>query len=435
MPLIGALSSGVSGISTNGNAMNVIGDNIANVNTVGFKGSRAVFADLLSLEMGGTSIGTGSRLVSADRIFTQGSLESTANVTDMAIQGRGLFVLKDETGTAFYTRAGQFSLDEDGLLVNPQGLKVQGLQLNADGVPISGLTNITLNNRFLVPPIATTEITLSGNFDSTAVTPTLPLPADALGTEATATEWFAASNFSTIVPAYDSLGEAHDLTFLFRKTANDVWTYRIVTAADNITGGTAGNLIQVSGAGGVLEFNTDGTINLGGTTNIPAVTLNWNNGSTVPQVITGGIPGDLTITDFTQYAVPSAVNSLAQNGAKSGALTSISINTRGIVIGLFSSGASQPLFRVSLADFSNPEDLTHVGNSLYTKSSEVSEAIYGDAGSGGFGTIISSSVELSTVDLAAEFVKMVLTQRGFQANSRTITVTDSLLEEITNLKR
>ena len=435
MPLTGALYSGVSGINSNGSAMNIIGDNIANVNTVGFKSSRAVFADMLSIEMGGAKVGTGSHLIAAGRIFSQGNVESTTNVTDMAIQGNGLFVLKDKDGTTFYTRAGQFNLDKNGMLVNPQGLKVQGLQLDGNGIPISGLSDITLNNRLLVAPTATTKITLSGNFDSTVATPSLPFPADAVGTEGSSAEWFSSSNFSTIVTVYDSLGDGHDLTFLFRKTANDLWDYRVVTPSNDITGGTPGKLIQVSGPGGVLEFNPDGTINLGGTTNVSNITFNWNNGATVPQVIAGGIPGDLKITDFTQFATPSAVSTLNQNGVKPGALTSISIDPKGLVTGLFSSGLSRPLYRVSLADFSNPESLTHVGNSLFTQSSEVGDVIYGDPGTGGFGTVVSSSLELSTVDLAAEFVRMVITQRGFQANSRTITVTDSLLEEIANLKR
>jgi flagellar hook protein FlgE len=390
---------------------------------------------MLSVEMGSTKIGTGSQLANAERIFAQGSVESTNNVTDMAIQGNGMFVLKDQDGDTFYTRAGQFNLNQQGVLTNPQGLKVQGVQLNPDGQTISGLTDITLNNRLLIAPVATTEITLSGNFDSTSPTPTLPFPVDAVGTEATSAEWFSASNFSTVVTVYDSLGDAHDLTFLFRKTANDLWNYRVVTASNDITGGTPGRLIQVSGPGGVLEFNTDGTINIAGATNVTNITFNWNNGSTVPQVVTGGIPGDLDITGFTQFAVPSSVNILNQNGAKPGSLTSISIDERGLISGLFSSGLTQSLFRVSLADFTNPEGLTHIGNSLFTEATEAGGVIYGDPGTGGFGTVLSSSLELSTVDLAAEFVKMVITQRGFQANSRTITVTDGLLEEITNLKR
>lgn len=435
MPLTGALYSGVSGINTNGNAMNVIGDNIANMNTVGFKGSRAVFSDLLSVEMGGTRIGTGSRMLSADRIFAQGGVESSNNITDMAIQGNGLFVLRNDEGALFYTRAGQFNLNKDGELVNPLGLKVQGVQLSSDGTPVSGLTDIILDNRLLVAPTATSEITLSGNFDSTAVTPVPAAPADALGTEATSAEWFSSSNFSTIVTIYDSLGDTHDLTFLYRKIGNDLWSYRVVTPSADITGGTPGNLIQVSGAGGVLEFNTDGTINLGGATNVTDITFDFNNGSTTPQEITGGIPGDLSITDFTQYAVASAVSTLNQNGIKPGTLTSISIDDKGLVTGLFSSGVTQALYRVTLADFTNPEGLTHVGNSLFRQSTEAGELIYGDAGTGGFGTVLSSSLELSTVDLAAEFVRMVISQRGFQASSRTITVTDSLLEEVSNLKR
>ncbi len=170
MALTGALFAGVSGINSNGNAMNIIGDNIANANTIGFKSSRAVFFDLLSADIGGTKIGLGSRLATSDRLFVQGGVETTNSTTDLAIQGKGLFILREPQGGTFFSRAGQFSIDKDGNLVNPGGLRVQGTQLDAAGNPISGLTNIVIS-QLVVSPEETTEIDLSLNLDATEAVP------------------------------------------------------------------------------------------------------------------------------------------------------------------------------------------------------------------------------------------------------------------------
>ncbi len=205
MALTGALFAGVSGINSNGNAMNIIGDNIANANTIGFKSSRAVFFDLLSADVGGTKIGLGSRLATSDRLFVQGGVETTNSTTDLAVQGKGLFILREPQGGTFFSRAGQFSVDKDGNLVNPGGLRVQGTQLDAAGNPISGLTNIVIS-QLVVSPEETTEIDLALNLDATRPVPTVALPADAAGTEDTAGNWFAGATFSTVVTIYDSLG-------------------------------------------------------------------------------------------------------------------------------------------------------------------------------------------------------------------------------------
>lgn len=217
MALTGALFAGVSGINSNGNAMNIIGDNIANANTIGFKSSRAVFFDLLSANIGGTKIGLGSRLAASERSFVQGGVETTNSSTDLAIQGHGLFILNDAQGGTFYSRAGQFSVDKEGNLTNPAGLAVQGIQLDANGNPISGLTNIVIS-QVVVSPVETTDINVALNLDATETTPIPAIPADALGTEDQPGNWFAGSNFSTVITIYDSLGESHDLTYLFRKT-------------------------------------------------------------------------------------------------------------------------------------------------------------------------------------------------------------------------
>jgi flagellar hook protein FlgE len=436
MALTGALFAGVSGISSNGNAMNIIGDNIANANTVGFKSSRAVFFDLLSADVGGTKIGLGSRLASSDRLFVQGGVETTNSATDMAIQGHGLFILKDAQGGTFYSRAGEFSVDKDGNLANPAGLAVQGIKLDANGNPTSGLTNIVIN-QVVVSPAETSEIQLAANLDATASTPTAPIPADVAGTEDTPANWFAGSNFSTVVTVYDSLGQGHDLTYLFRKTATaNQWDYRVVANSNEITGGTAGDLQQVNGAGGQLVFNSDGTLQpastSGTSTTITAMgPIAWADGAN-PQTLAAA---DVLFNGTTQFALPSSVSQINQDGSQSGILKGINIGNDGVITGQFTSGGTQPLFRIALGDFANPQGLEHVGNSLYLQSPDSGAVLVGSPGDGSFGAVLSGSLELSTVDLATEFVKMVTTQRGFQASSRTITVTDTLLEEVANLKR
>ena len=431
MALTGALFSGVSGINSNGNAMNIIGDNIANANTIGFKSSRAVFFDLLSADVGGTKIGLGSRLAASDRLFVQGGVETTNSVTDLAIQGKGLFILRDGQGGTFYSRAGQFGIDKDGNLANPAGLAVQGVQLDANGNPTSGLTNIVIS-QLVVSPVETDAIDIALNLDATKATPTPAIPADAAGTEETPGNWFAGANFSTVVTVYDSLGQGHDLTYLFRKTATaNQWEVRVAANAGEITGGTAGMLQQVNTTGGLLAFNPDGTLDTA-TTNITDIgPITWANGSNAQTVLAA----DMDFTGTTQFALPSSVSLQNQNGSQSGILKGISIGTDGVITGQFTSGGNQPLFRIALADFANPRGLAHVGNSLYLQSPESGSLLTGNPGDGSFGTVLSGSLELSTVDLATEFVKLVTTQRGFQASSRTITVTDQLLEEVANLKR
>lgn len=437
MALTGALFTGVSGINSNGNALNIIGDNIANVNTVGFKSAKAVFFDLLSVDAGGTKIGTGARLAAATRTFVQGGIETTNSATDLAIQGRGLFVLKDAQGGTFYSRAGQFVRNDSGMLVNPAGLAVQGIQLDINGNPTSGVQNIILGQT-LAAPVATTTISLVANLDSTATTPATAMPADAVGTSAVPGTWFAASNFSTVVTIYDSLGQGHDLTVLFRKTATaNEWDYRVVANGGEISLGTAGQLQQVNGAGGKLVFNPDGTLDTTAVptpaiTNITAVgAITWANGA-LPQTI---LAANFLFTGTTQFSLPSSVSSLSQDGTRAGVLKGINIGNDGVITGAFTTGGTQPLYRLALGDFANPEGLTHLGNSLFLESADSGPVLFGNPGAGSFGTVLSGSLELSTVDLATEFVKMVTTQRGFQASSRTITVTDTLLEEVANLKR
>ncbi len=433
MALTGALYSGASGIDTYGKALNIVGDNIANVNTVGFKATQPVFFDMLSTEIGGVKVGAGSRLAAADRLFVQGGMATTNNSTDMAIEGQGFFVIKDNQGENFYSRAGQFSLDQDGKLVNAAGLRVQGVQLDASGNPVSGLTDIVMNHQLMFPPQETGSIQLAANLDAGSSQPAVALPADAAGTEDTPSAWYSAGNFTSVMTIYDSLGQAHDLTFVFRQSgAADQWDYRVVANAGEVGGGTAGDLIQVNGAGGKLTFNPDGTLNVGGGTNITAIgPIAWTDGANSQSLAAA----NLDLKGMTQFAAPSQVTAQSQDGAPTGSLTSFQIGKDGVITGVFSSNRTQALYRVALAGFASPEGLTHVGNSLFAASAASGQPEFGSPNAGPFGSLLSGSLELSTVDLATEFVKMVTTQRAFQANARTITVTDTLLEEVANLKR
>src|SRR2546422_8445397 len=384
MALTGALFSGVSGITANGNAMNIIGDNIANVNTIGFKSSRAIFSDLLSAEIGGTKIGLGSRLASSDRVFVQGGVETTNSATDMAIQGHGLFILKDAQGCTFYSRAGEFNVDKDGNLSNPEGLAVQGVKLDANGNPTSGLTNIVIS-QLVVAPKETDTVNLAANLDATATTPTPAIPADAAGTQDTPGDWFAGSNFSTVITVYDSLGQGHDLNILFRKTSTaNQWNYRVLANAGEISGGTAGDLQQVSAAGGTLVFNSDGTLDTtvsssGTNTTITAIgPITWADGANSQTIAAA----NLVFTGTSQFALPSSVSQLNQNGSQSGILKGINIGTDGVITGQFTSGGTQPLFRIALGDFANPQGLQHLGNSVFLQSPDSGPVLIGSPGDG-----------------------------------------------------
>jgi flagellar hook protein FlgE len=342
-------------------------------------------------------------------------------------------VLKDATGAEFYTRAGQFTLDKDGILTNLDGLKVQGFELDSNGNPVSSLTDIVIDSRLLNPPVVTSTLDIALNLDATSTVPASALPADVAATQAAPSAWFAGSNFSTVMTVYDSLGSAHDLTLVFRKTATaNQWSYRVLADSSEITGGTAGQMMQVNAAGGLIAFNPDGSLNTGAPTSITAIgPIAWNDGASSQTIAAGSID----FTGTTQFSLPSSVSHLSQNGSPSASVSSISIDNHGVVTGFFNSGLVVPLYRVALADFTAPDGLTHLGKTLFQQSSASGAPIYGNPGDGGLGTVLPGSLELSNVDLATEFVKMVTTQRGFQANSKIITVTDSLLEEVVNLKR
>ena len=417
MSITGSMYTASTALGAFGASMAVVGHNIANLNTAGFKASRVDFADVLPTLFGELETGHGVYVVDANRVFTQGALESTSKVTDLAIGGNGFFILHDRTGGNYYSRAGQFQLDSAYNLVNPQGYFLQG---------VSG--NISLGAQQNQPAQASTNLTLVLNLDAAAKTPASPIP----GTlDASQDAWLSASNFSIITTIYDSQGEAHDLNFLFRKTAPNTWDYRVVGARSELDA-TAPNSTELRqlGAGGTLRFNSNGTLNVGLSAITDIAGMNWMNGAASQTIAAAG----LSFSGSTQYGKASAPTSLVQNGWPPGSLSTIDIDAQGNVRGLYSNGNSQFINTIQLAHFTNVDDLEPFGDTLFLPTAESGPAQVGLAGSGSRGNIVSGTLELSTVDLAAEFVTMLLSQRAFQMNSRVISTADEMYSVAAELK-
>jgi flagellar hook protein FlgE len=427
--------TGISGLSVYGSALSVIGNNIANINTVGFKTAHVTFADLYSMALthsavGQLEVGRGVRMSSIDQLFTQGSLESTGSATDMAIQGDGFFIVDDGTGNA-YTRAGNFVFDKDGRLVNPDGLAVQGWTLN----PTTGLPAGTLGDLIFtttaVPASATQNSSVAVNLDSSS-TANLGGPAFDPTSTTTAAD---TSNYSTSYAAYDTLGNSHMVTVYFRKTADNAWSWYACVDGSEITGGTPGQL-EVE-AQGTLTFDTSGRLDNETTAAsdfdfIGAAqdqTISFDFGTSITGESGTGLDGT------TQFAENSSTYVVTQDGYASGILDRLIVNSDGILTGKFSNGEAQNLAQIALARFPSPWGLASAGGNLYVETNDSGQALINAPGTSGLGTIASNSLEMSNVDLASEFVDMIRMQQAFTANSKIITTTDEMLDQVVNLKR
>jgi flagellar hook protein FlgE len=446
MSLGGAMNSGVSGLKSFSNAMGVIGNNLANTNTIGFKAGRTLFSDLIPTNVsgsGGTSqIGRGVSLSLVDNIFTQGSLESSSSNLDLAIEGTGFFIVRNPDSQANnYTRAGAFRLNEAGYLVNPEGYIVQGYPSLANGNFMDLAGDIQVNTRSSVPGEASSMVTLTTNLNANdAIIAGGWLVNDPIGT----------SNFATTSQVYDSLGNTHLITTYFTKTDINTWKYYQTVPAGDIDSSAhdaadigidpvTNDETIVRVAEGTFEFDPSGLLsqingvlkdNYGPTW--PNVTidmgkLNWINGAT------NNLPLDYKM-NVTQFATDSKVVTQQADGFASGYLSDVSVDGDGTIIGTYTNGKTRQLAKLSLAKFSNTNGLEKLGKNLYAATASSGPADIGTAGSG-VGKIFSNSLEQSTVDIAEEFTKMIITQRSFQANSKTITTTDEMLNEVINLKR
>ncbi len=427
MGIQSSLYSGVSGLAANGNAMSVIGNNIANSNTIGYKASRTLFSDLLSSSVSGSGgssqVGRGVGMSVIDNLFSQGTFENTESNTDLAIEGPGFFMVRDPYGAAVnYTRAGGFRFNSEGYLTNPEGFRVQGYALDLEGNTVGDISDIQVETRAFSQANPTSQITLSTNLNANS--PYLNAPFDPANPGAT-------SNYAASIRVYDSLGTTHLMTTYFSKmdpATNPLeWTFSTTVDGGELSGGTPGQLTVV-GTGRLL-FDTAG--NLVSTTPDPVTTtagaLNWANLADPGRQVTFNM-------NTTQYTSESVVISQQQDGFATGTLVKLDIDSNGNVLGNYSNGQPRMLGRIALAKFTNPGGLVKEGNNMFSVTGASGPPVIGTVGSG-VGKIFTNSLEQSNVDLAQEFVKMITTQRGFQANSRIITTTDEMLGELINLKR
>ncbi len=409
-----SMFSGVTGLRNHQVKMDVIGNNIANVNTVGFKKSRVTFQDTLSQTMrgaaspqgnrGGTNpmqVGLGMTIASIDTIHSPSSAEYTGNMTDLSIEGDGYFIVGDGLDM-FYTRAGNFGFDENGNLINTaNGLKVMGWQdtekheVPADKSPQS-IRSIEIRKGMMIPASATTEINFAKNLNAE--------------TENNGT-------YSLPFKVYDSLGCAHNLTIEFTKTNANEWNYNITSTDSNVT--------NIANNTGTITFDNDGNCNIpaGGT-----MTFDLANGADNMSI-------SIDFSGTTQYAKETNVDLSYQNGYPAGTLTDVTTDTTGVITGIFDNGYNRQLAQVALANFDNPAGLIKAGQNMYRYSNNSGEPQIGESGTGGRGAIAPGYLEMSNVDLSEEFTQMIITQRGFQANSRIITTSDEMLQELVNLKR
>jgi len=426
MGIQSAMYSGVSGLNTSSQAMSVIGNNLANTNTVGFKGARTLFSDLLSSSISGSGgssqVGRGANVSVVQNIFSQGTFESTNSDTDVAVEGEGFFLVKDsEDDTVYYTRDGSFSFDADGYLVNTAGYRVQGKQYDAEAndtlIP-GDPSDIQVSNEGLSAPMASTEVGFTTNLDAGAE-------------ELVAADWDpddpATYTYSASVELYDSLGEGHTVSvyWLLTDTAANQWSW--FWTAEDAAGAALG---QVAGgaAAGTITFETDGSLlpaNVTGAANALNA-LDWGNGSVAQTV-------SFTF-DCTQYDSSSIVIAQEQDGYGAGNLTNVGIDDEGNVVATYSNGQKVNIAQLSLAKFKNPNGLELAGSNLYLATTDSGEPRVGGPGEE-LGTIFTSSLEQSNVDMGQEFVKMITVQRGYQANSKIISTVDEMLSEVINLKR
>jgi len=534
--------SGVSGLLANSTKMSTIGNNLANTGTVGFKGSRTDFATLMSSNMGTAAgikqVGNGVQVGTQVTDYSQGGMESTSSSTDMAVSGNGFFMVKQKSQigsngkmlnsgnmTTYYTRAGDFNFDKDGYLVNPQGLAVQGWQVDQDAIdaadasgkalsstPIMGDIQDIRLDQFSSPAKATTNVTLITQLDSDSEGAFSRSQTDPNYYYAMTESWdgtadpamaATAYSYQTTVKVYDENGTAHTLTVYYDKISNtggkEYWEYCVTCdpaedLRDGITGTETAGLLMTGtmtfSSSGSLENMSAYTLKSGATggafnaadwsaaetsssgyplftanfrgasnasftdqTNAIEISLNFgirdSNGFTDPTATLDTALGTdpTTLAHFntatlktnskstTNYGTSSSTVFQSQNGYTSGLLTAVSVDTDGILSGTFSNGQTIELWAVALADFVNLQGLKAMGSNLYSATPDSGDGTTNRANAGTVGSIIGNRLESSNVDMAAEMVSMILTQRSFEASSKTITTVDTMLSEIIQLKR
>jgi len=429
MSITKAMYAGVSGLTAEGETLGIVGENVANTNTVGFKRSRAVFENILGGAIGSTdAAGGGVRLADAQQIFAQGAIVNTGQATDVALSGDGFLVVNGTVGGVtgeFYTRAGQLTIRNDGVVVTQGGLTVQGYQGRQDGTFDPSVGKIQLATAQL-PPKPTGAMSITANLDASAATPAADWDLQNPG---------PGSNLSTSLTVYDSLGQPHPVDVYFRKTDVGTWDVHVLAKGSDIAGGTAGENVEIGV--GQVTFDTSGALS----------TVNWGTapraswtGATPDQALnlSFGEPladGGTGLGGTTQFGSPSAISAQSQDGYGSGDLQGVKIGPDGVVSGVYSNGQTVGVGKIAIAKFMSNEGLGRAGQNCWFATRDSGEPALGGPGEGGRATLVAGSLEQSNVDIAEQFVDLIAHQRAFQANSKTITTADQMLQELMQIKQ
>ncbi len=426
MGILSSFNIGVSGLHAAGSSMSVTGDNIANAGTFGFKGSRAEFQDLLSKSLkgidGGDQIGSGTKLAHVTAKFTQGNINRTENITDLALNGNGFFTLDTPKGKGF-TRDGSFHFDKEGQLINGDGYPVVGFQADEEGKITQKQGPIQLGNT-TIPAQPTKKVDISMNLDSRADVQQF----DINNPDKT-------SNFNTSIAVFDNVGTQRLVTMYFNKVVDGQWQYHATIPGEDGVGGQPGTLMEM--ATGTLQFDPKGKLQ----NEVSALNgFNFNKGAAPGQVIefdfgkslTEGGEGDQATT---QFGSGSSIARHTQDGASAATLASLSFNDDGVLTAAYDNGSVRDVAQVAVAKFENNEGLFKMGKNLFKETRKSGQAAVGKPGKDGRGDVMAKSIELSNVDIADEFINLMNAQRNFQANTKTITTADQMLQEVLNIKR
>jgi flagellar hook protein FlgE len=413
-----AFSTALSSLSAHATAVDVVGNNLANLSTPGFKASTVVFHDLVTqaLGLGETQVGLGTGRPLTIRQFSQGALQSSGGNLDAAIQGDGFFIVRDYTGATLLTRAGNFRVDEEGNLLTATGDQVQGWTEIGGVVDTNApIGTIVVPVGSLRAPSATTEFSLNLNLNASAV----------VGEPS--------ASFSTPIEVVDSIGATHVVTVNFTKTAANTWDYAVTIPGAEVTAGTPGTPYSLGT--GTLTFDDHGLL----TTPAAPATIAVPVAGLANGAADLAIDWDLYDPDgtsrLTQYSQTSAVAAVSQDGAPAAQLVKVGLGAGGTIMAQYSNGEQKVVGQIALAAVRNPDSLIAVGNNNYIQTARTASPAIGMPETGGRGKIVSQSLEASTVDIAQEFTNLIVLQRGYQANARVVTAVDEISQETMNMKR
>ena len=416
-----SFSTALSALSATSTAIDVVGNNLANMNTPGFKTSAVAFRDLVTQSLGAglgdTQVGFGTGRPLTVRQFTQGALQTSSGLLDAAVQGDGFFVVHDAAGNTMYTRAGNFQTDSSGNLMTDTGGKVQGWTtiIAATGaVDTNGpLGDIVVPVGSLKPPVTSTTMSADLNLNSNAASD-------------------STSAFSEPVTVYDSLGTSHVLTINFQKTGANQWSYDVTVPGKDVSGGTPGTPYD-TGASGTLTFGSNGQLTDPAVGNPISIAVAGLADGAADMSISWSLYNSSSAGRITQFGQPSQSSASAQNGSAAAELDHVGLADGGQILAQYTDGTQVVVGQVALAQVRNPDTLLASGNNCFQLSARTANPSIGVPGTGGRGSIVGGSIEASTVDIASEFTNLIVYQRAYEANAHVVTTADTLSQDTINL--